>query len=213
MRISLFLLFTVLCLAVLPLAAANAQYAPAPTELFDEKPKEEPKEIEPNRPTLPEPTDPNKKPLPFKSYDEIPQEVLDEAKTFYEYCKNDPRLPTHYDCRCWEQRFVEERIRMGPNVPRTAIIGAINRECIDTTAAAGYAYEKCQGNGMSNYHGGMDPEEYCVCVANNYSILLERDKNFHLHGKKTGALFSGATIRCQPAPPPGVANTFPRLDQ
>lgn len=186
-----------------------AQNAPAPEELLNPTPKN-PEVLEPQQP-IPEPVDPDKKPLPFESYDDIPQEALDDAHDFYEYCKKDLRLPTHYNCECWGSRYLEERIKLGPLASRSSVMMNINKECINIEGAAAYGYKRCQGYGSTTYDGGLDPEEYCECIGNNYALLLQQERGFYMSGKKMNALFTSATLRCR-KPPPGMPKIFKRLD-
>lgn len=190
---------------------ANAQSAPVPQELLEDKPKEEPQQILPDAKTVPEPQTRKENALPFERWEDIPQEIIDEAQSFHDDCANDPKLPTHYNCQCWAQRYMEERIKMGPNVDRSMIMSQINRECIDEVAAAGYAHARCEKIGIAMYNGGMSPDEFCDCVANNYAILVRETPTFYLSGKSMGALYSSASLRCQPTRA-GAPNVFRRLD-
>lgn len=210
MRTLSFLLLALIFIVSAP-HQANAQSAPVPQELLDDKPAEAPQQIQPDAKTVPEPQTRKENALPFKRWEDIPQEIIDEAQAFHDECAKSPRLPTHYNCQCWGQRFLEERIKLGPNADKSYIVRTINRECIDEIAATGYAYERCQKQGMALYNGGMSPDEFCECIANNYYILLRNDDNFSMTSRTTGALYSSAAIRCQPRKQ-GVPNLFPRLD-
>ncbi|MFP4314171.1 MAG: hypothetical protein ACLFR0_07575, partial [Alphaproteobacteria bacterium] len=71
-----------------------AQQANVPEELLQEKPPQQEQQLQPDRPTLLNLEEEEKDVRPYSSYDEIPQEALDETQKFFEYCENDPRLPT-----------------------------------------------------------------------------------------------------------------------
>lgn len=151
--------------------------------------------------------------LPYSSYDDIPGEALDEMEEFHAMCETDFVYQMHYNCECLATRFLEERIRIGPNVPQTTVISTITGECIDRGKAAGTAFEQCQTAGGLAYMGGdIDPEEYCECVANNYAIILDQLVNTPLSRQVMQRSMSSAYTRCNEFPY-GTINPLPRLDR
>lgn len=190
---------------------ANAQDAQAPAELFEEK-IDEPETIPaPETPLIPQSPDPNKNQVPYKSYKDVPEEAMMDAQNFFEFCESQPRYSEHYDCRCMGARYLDERIKAGPNVSRAQIMIGLSGECINVPGAAGHGYNHCLQYGQRNYDGSMDPDEFCQCVGRNYVILLQRARAFTMSRKDTSQLMSSAFLRCN-NPPPGTPDLFPRLD-
>lgn len=203
-----------LAFIIAPALPASAQDAQAPSELLEAPaPKiEDPQVLEPDPYNIPGSEDPDKLDLPFDSYSDIPPEALAEMQQFYEDCEANHMLSSHYECRCWSTRFLEERIRMGPLKPALSVSLSITDECFNIPGAAGYALKKCEGSGSFSYNGGMSPEEFCQCVANNYAIQLDYMEGQQLTRHKSNSMLTSALLRCQ-TPYPGNINVFKRLDQ
>lgn len=217
MRYLLLPLF-MLAFTLTPCITANAQNAPAPSELLEEpvppQPQtEEPDVLEPDPYDIPGTEDPDAVDLPFNSYSDIPPEALAEMQRFYKDCNEDRLLSKHYECKCWSTRFLEERIRMGPIVPQLNVALSIADECFNIPGAAGYALEKCRGYGSFTYDGGMSPDEYCQCVANNYAIQLDYMTDQQFTRQKSNSMMTSSILRCQTPQNPGEVKVFKRLDQ
>ncbi len=216
MRSRIILAFALLLIMPLPLAAAYAQQAPAPEELFQERkpapirppPKTQPGTMPADRLQLPEEEAPPKK--LYDSIEDIPTEVLQDAKRFESYCTNNTLIKRHYNCECLSSKYLDQRIIDGPDAHFTVVMSKIMDQCFDIPAAAAHGYDRCIGTGSMTYDGGMDPEEYCQCVANNYALLVQRSKGA-ISGRITSHAMSSATLRCQ-TPPVGKENPFRRLD-
>lgn len=210
----------VLAFAVAPSVDASAQNAQAPSELLEEPAPvpaapqtENPQVLEPDPYDIPGSEDPDALDLPFDDYSEIPPEALAEMQQFYEDCEDDHILSKHYECKCWSARFLEERIRMGPITPRLNVSLSIADECFNIPGAAGYALKKCERYGSFTYDGGMSPDEYCQCVANNYAIQLDFMEGQQLTRQKSNSMMTSSILRCQTPQNPGEVNVFKRLDQ
>lgn len=123
------------------------------------------------------PTDPSLKKaekLPYKSYDEIPEEAIIEALKVADECKADQLLSTYYDCDCRGMRFLEKRLIRGPNASQQAVEMDIGAECPNLPAIAGASYQTCIGRGISYFPARHDPEAYCSCLGNAYAKLYEQ---------------------------------------
>ena len=204
----------ILMIFLVPALPASAQNAQAPSELLEEPvapPAEEPEMLDPDPLTIPGMED-DELDLPFDDYSDIPPEALAEMQEFYEDCEDDKMLSTHYECKCWSARFLEERIRIGPVKPRISVMMSITDECFNIPGAAGYALKKCQGYGAASYDGGMSPEEYCQCIANNYALQLDHMEGQQLTRNRTNSMMTSSILRCK-TPKPGDKNIFKRLDQ
>lgn len=202
------------CVGILLPSVAMSQNAPVPEELLQDPSNApaEPEMLEPNLPPIPDSQAVKKNPLPFESYDDIPTEALEDMEDFFKKCQNDPRLPTHYNCECWASRYLEERIKLGPIASRSSVIMKIDNECINIEGAANYAYQRCQQYGFVNYDGGMEPDEFCECIGNNYALLLQQERGFSLSSRKITGLYTSATLRCL-TPAPGMNRILNRLDE
>ncbi len=203
-------LLLVFALNTLFTAAAYAQ-APAPKELLEEK-MPEAEILKPETSLIPEPIDPNNKPLPFDDYSDIPEEALQEMQKFNQSCGEDLILSRHYNCDCWSARFLEERIRRGPAVSEVQVMLDISGECFNIPGAAGYAHAKCEKSGSATYDGGMSPDEYCQCIANNYALQVKAMAGQSLTRQRVGNMYTSSILRCN-TPKPGQRNVFRRLDK
>ncbi len=150
--------------------------------------------------------------LPFETYTDIPQAVLDEAEEFYEVCQKSYAYQPHYNCECLSTRFVDERIRLGPDTSQSQVISTIRSECIDAAASSGFAYDQCMMTGSLTYTGGeMTPEEYCECVGNNYAILIANMNTKGISSRTVESAMGSALSRCQEYPA-GTIKPLRRLD-
>lgn len=106
---------------------------------------------------------------------DIPDEVLEEAETFMNYCRNTSHMMEHYDCRCLAVSYLDKRMELGPEADRSVIIFSISRECPDAAGAAGMHFQRCMRT-PSLMPEGINLEEFCTCMANTYADLYGRYK-------------------------------------
>lgn len=107
-------------------------------------------------------------------YADLPEEYIQEAQKYYSLCENDASLSLYYDCKCLGSKYLDKRIKLGPEVTHTVIALEIRGECADASRAAGYEYEQCVNNGaMMPYN--IPLEEYCACYANTFAKLYEKN--------------------------------------
>lgn len=217
-HIILLLALTVCAGYILLPYSARAQ-APVPQELLEDAPKapKEPEQIQPIPGTIdprliptPDAEEKNKRALPFKNYSDIPDEALADMQDFHKECEAHYDLSAHYDCECLSSRYLEERIKAGPNESRQQLTMKLSGECFNIPGAAGRGFDRCQASGSLNYNGGMSPTEYCECVGRNYAILVQRTKG-GLNRRKINSIMSSALLRCR-ASTPSNKNIFKRLD-
>jgi hypothetical protein len=118
-------------------------------------------------------TAPPKKPPVINPNDTstIPQEYFEEAEAFLKNCEAQPNMTQFYNCDCLSYEFLEMRIK-NPQMNQSAILGEIDRTCIDASEAAGYEYERCLGNAPL-LPNNIPFEEYCTCFANTYAQSFE----------------------------------------
>ena len=107
-------------------------------------------------------------------YKDTPREYLEEAEAFHGKCESDSRFYQFYDCQCLSVKYLDERIKSGPERAQNSIILALQRECKDGTYAAGVEYERCMKNGTLLFARGKTPDEYCACFGNEYAKLYEK---------------------------------------
>ena len=94
---------------------------------------------------------------------EIQQQLVDEAMIIEDECSGRNRYSTFYDCRCMAVKYIDQRIKLGPDANQNQVYESIdNKECRSIEGMAGYTYERCYR------HNSMDPkvEEKCTCAAN-----------------------------------------------
>lgn len=208
-------ILTALLLINLTIPAAYAQQAPVPDELLQEKtavdpsPFAEPLEPDP-RPMPGNTAREEDKKLPFDNYSDIPDEALADMQDYHKWCNENIDWSVHFDCECSSSRYLEERIKAGPNASRAQLLLEVNDECFNIPGAAGYAYDNCTKFGSTSYNGGMTPEQYCECTGSNYAILLQRSTGA-LTKRKMNSMMGSARLRCR-ASTPNTENFFRRLD-
>lgn len=94
---------------------------------------------------------------------------LDEMDRIYNTCAGSSLYSTYYDCRCQAVKFLDARIKRGPNPPTEYILSDINTECANVAGLAGYAYELCTGKlSLLNYKDKAFAP-FCECFANAYA--------------------------------------------
>jgi hypothetical protein len=128
-------------------------------------------------------------------YDKVPDEYLQEADQFHRQCLADAAMNLYYNCECMAVKYLDRRIEGGPDLTPSSISLSLQGECRDASQAAGAAYQRCT-EAVSLLPEGMDPVQYCSCVANSFaryfenSTLAANSKNFtHLQAK--------AEVTCQ----------------
>lgn len=206
-----------LCFGVFYAAPAIAQDAPVPDELLSDpsassvRDQNENREILPGEPRFTLPREEDARKLPFENYSDIPQEALDDMQDFFESCEQSHVGRAHFDCECRASRYLEERIKAGPIIPREQIMLGLRNECFNEVGAAGFGYEFCIDNGGSTYPGNMSPEDYCECVGRNYAIMFMNTQGQALTNRQINRMRTSALVRCR-GDQPGSRNVLRRLD-
>lgn len=129
---------------------------------------------------------------------EIPDAYFREARLYMKYCEVELKMRRHYDCECLAAKFLDERITVGPDVPRARIAETLTDQCQDASEAASGQYTSCLGNSLL-LPSGIDPMVYCTCYANEFAKIFEVNKlvvgptvmtkvqsRAHLNCRKTG---------------------------
>lgn len=134
---------------------------------------------------------------------QIPDQYIQEARTFYNKCTARPKYFHYRDCECWAKAHLNERIDLGPEAPQDQILVNIRGECKDATEAAGYYYDRCLGQGGLLMED-QDPEKFCSCFGNIYAKLFEA-YDIKTSSKAYVDLQTQAMITCND---PELANRF-----
>lgn len=111
-------------------------------------------------------------PTPPTNYEDIPDEYLDEAQRFGEYCKKEINLRQWHDCECLAVKYLDHRIKVGPEAHSSVIMLAIEEQCPDATEAAGVRYQQCIGDALLMPEN-IPIEQFCTCYANTFARLFE----------------------------------------
>ena len=106
----------------------------------------------------------------------IPDEYIREADRIFNECQAQPTLNRYFNCECRSLAFLDKRIELGPFAEPTEIGLSIQNECRDAIGVAGDAYNECLNKANRFQTPGIDPEEYCSCVANSYVKTLNSVK-------------------------------------
>lgn len=168
------------------------------------------KQAAPALPALKDPLlDKKKDALPYKNFSDIPEEAIVEAQKIKQDCAADPMMSRYYDCECRAMRFLEQRIKRGPEDGASAVMLDIGGDCQNLPALAGWAYNGCIHQGIDFFPAGQDPEEYCSCVGNSYAKLFARAKKSY-SSRLIVEMKTLATLSCTKQPP-GVPVLVPPI--
>lgn len=121
---------------------------------------------------------------------EVDPKYLEEMDKIYNICAGSGLYSTFYDCKCQAVKFLDQRIKRGPNPPTENIMVDVNKECANIPDIAGYAYQKCMDKlSLLNYkEKSLAP--FCECAANKYAKGYAKDprlSSVHLQGLQKSA--------------------------
>lgn len=125
----------------------------------------------------------------------IDPRYLDEMDQIYNTCATSSLYSIYYDCRCQAIKFLDERIKQGPNPPTEYIMIDVNTQCANVPGLAGYAYEDCTKKlSLLNYKD-KDFAPFCECFANRFARSYA--KNPRLSSLHVQALQKDAYKTCK----------------
>lgn len=94
---------------------------------------------------------------------------LAEMDRVYNLCSTSSFYSTYYDCKCQAVKFLDQRIKLGPDLPFESIMMNVNTECTNVPGLAGYAYDLCTEKlSLLNYKD-KDFAPFCECFANKFA--------------------------------------------
>lgn len=128
-------------------------------------------------------------------YDDIPDEFIAEAASYYNECATSYTQKNYYDCKCLASKYLDFRIEEGPTAPKSSILTRLTPECRDYTHITGQEYGECLRK-THNLPAGTDPEAYCACFVNTYISLLERS-NPVIRSANLRPLKTRSAVACQ----------------
>ncbi|MBI4032066.1 MAG: hypothetical protein HY370_10355 [Proteobacteria bacterium] len=74
----------------------------------------------------------------------IQMELMNESEQAFTHCNQNFMLPRFYECSCFALKFMEARIKSGPDVNFFNLITDMNYgECVFTPAIAGNGFDRC----------------------------------------------------------------------
>ncbi|HBR70060.1 MAG TPA: hypothetical protein DEA55_11860 [Rhodospirillaceae bacterium] len=143
---------------------------------------------------------------PGTDYGAIPDEYLKEANDFYERCNASYDRSTNYDCECLSTKYLDMRIKEGPETPESQIMVRLATECPNVEGAAGHFYSQCVSQ-AALLPTNMTVEKFCTCVANTFAKLY---KTAHITAgsQQYTSLQSSAMLMCTQLP---GGKKFPNL--
>ena len=126
--------------------------------------------------------------------DDIPEEYIQEAQDFQDYCGTQFTYLRYHDCECLAANYLQTRIDMGPFAEQGEIELAINDSCFDIPKIAGESYAGCAAD-SALLPAGDDVEGFCECMANSYAKGFER-ANRRVTSKLIVNLRTSAIVNC-----------------
>lgn len=97
--------------------------------------------------------------------DDLQDLLLKEVEKVYNDCAAKGLYSRLHDCRCISVRFMDQRLRAGPDFNRNRLLDKIGAKCPNPAETAGYAYTECMG--VQSHSRYENKEEYCECFGNN----------------------------------------------
>ena len=131
---------------------------------------------------------------PPNRYSDIPDVYLIEAMNYAQECSDSQVMQLYYDCRCMGAEYLERRIALGPEAPRSQVAQRIGPACADGTGIAGSLYQDCKKNYVQ-VPANVGVEDYCSCYGNTYAKMFER-MNRPLLSREHVALMTQARVAC-----------------
>lgn len=121
-------------------------------------------------------------------------EQIKEAESVYESCIGNTDTRRSVDCKCLAAKFLGLRMKRGPGPAKNNLVAEVTRNsCRNVAGITRMEYESCMTGTGFNY-GGIQPEDYCECYANEWARLLsehegrlDEDKKSTTSGR-TGAI-------------------------
>lgn len=99
----------------------------------------------------------------------IDPQYLAEMDKVYSLCSTSSFYSTYYDCKCQAVKFLDQRIKLGPDLPFESIMMNVNMQCTNVPGLAGYAYNLCTEKlSLLNYKD-KDFAPFCECFANKFA--------------------------------------------
>lgn len=154
------------------------------------------------------PAEPAEATPPRTNYEDVPDEYLDEAQRFGEYCKNEINLRQWHDCECMAVKYLDQRIKLGPKAHNSTIILSLEEACPDATEATGVRYQQCIGNALL-MTTDIPIEDYCTCYANTFGRLYEAG-SFEPGSGTSIRLQTQAMVECNDVDNPAYQEKIPR---
>jgi len=115
---------------------------------------------------------------------DIQDEIIAEAESIYNDCSRKLTYSYYHDCGCLAGRFVEERLKQGPDQHTYSLRSTISRDCANQPGIAGHSFNLCM-----NSLGLLSPssrnlrepelEEHCTCFARTMATRYARAPNPH----------------------------------
>lgn len=129
-----------------------------------------------------------------KAPPETNPEYLAEMDRIYSICTGSSFYSTYYDCKCQAVKFLDQRIKLGPDLPPDSIMMNVNTECANVPGLAGYAYNLCTEKlSLLNYKD-KDFAPFCECFANKFAKTYA--KNPRLSSRNVQVLQTDAYREC-----------------
>lgn len=112
-----------------------------------------------------------------KIFDKLPPDIQksleDEAQGQFSLCNSDPLYSRTYDCRCMAVKYLDERIKRGPETSNAVIRRAVQLQCVDVASLAGLQYQNCQDS--YGYFLKWKADEFCKCYANSVAKYFAKN--------------------------------------
>lgn len=116
-----------------------------------------------------------------KVFEQLPEdirtELMNETVQEYEKCSLKGIYSHFHDCQCVAVKYLDERIKRGPEVASELIMMDIQTQCPDAASIAGYQYVQCEDLFAFDVIGNLD--KFCACYANNIAKAYTKKPSSH----------------------------------
>ncbi len=115
---------------------------------------------------------------------EMQKELLDEAQHAHDSCAQIKLYSHFHDCECIAATFLDERMKVGMEMPYENVVSRINSQCVNAPGIAGHSYDVCYDVSVLKAISDKRLDEMCRCFAKRITDLYVKDpvpKSTYIH--------------------------------
>lgn len=134
-----------------------------------------------------------------KVFDQLPRDIQDEilleADRVFNNCSINLIMSKYQDCECMALKYIDARVRVGPDRKYDDVINDVARECPNVAGIAGSIYVECFDIPDIYVLSDKEQQEFCACyaneTANNYTRNPFNSYRYQMNIRKGALLHCG----------------------